>query len=340
MDATLFVGRDGALSAVCRGLSSELNILVTGDRGAGRTSFLRYLQFRSRSGHPDLTGDFPMTYVRVEGITDGVKLLRRIVQMVTDEPDVSDEPDALLKMLAEYRTEDVKYTERRWQAESANSQALKEARLFPVIILDDVTASAGHALFGQYRDEVWATGFLWVVSVRESDRGGLLTPPADAFFEKVVQLDPLSKEESLELINCRGGTDLGPIGETLVGAVRGNPRDLVGALRSMLQDPDSFDANANAVGARDDAIYALGRSASMLAAELKSRGAVSASDKELLAALGWTRPRAVQVFNELAEKGLVTSSEVASGPGRPRRLFELTAPAEWMRAQMNRGDEG
>jgi predicted transcriptional regulator len=59
----------------------------------------------------------------------------------------------------------------------------------------------------------------------------------------------------------------------------------------------------------------------MLLAELEARGAASASDEELLRSLGWTRPRAVQVFSELEEAGLV-ASETEKGPtGRPRKVY-------------------
>lgn len=334
VDAELFVGRGSELSATWAALNAELNVLLTGDRGSGKTSLLRHLQLDSRSPFTGARreGDFPMTYVRVEGIADGRTLLARIVETVTGTPaPENDSADALLRTLANHRQQFVGDTHKRWAEESDAGAEPPGTRLFPVIIVDDVTAAAGHALFGQYRDEVWATGYLWVVSVRENERAGLLTPPADAFFEKVVDLAPLSPGEMLELIDRRGGVDLAPIGNTLADAVGGNPRALVGALRSLMQDPGSYDANSRAIGARDDAIYALGRSASMLAAELKARGAVSASDEDLLAALGWTRPRAVQVFKQLDEKGLVKSSEVSSGLGRPRRMYELTPPAEWMR---------
>ena len=336
VDAELFVGRQSELTAIWGGLNAELNVLVTGDRGVGRTSLLRQLQLDSRAplSGARREGDFPMSFVRVEGISDGRDMLARIVEQVTGEPTADGEgPDVLLRQLSDFRLQFIDDTLRRWAAESDDGTTPTGTRLYPVIIVDDVTASAGHALFGRYRDEVWATGYLWAVSVRESDRQGLMTPPADAFFEKVVDVAPLSTAESIEFINRRGGIDMESIADTLTGAVGGNPRDLVGALRGLMQDPGSFENNARAIGARDDAIFVLGRPASMLAAEMKARGPVSASDDDLLAALGWTRPRAVQVFKQLYEKGLVRSSEVASGTGRPRRVYELTPPAEWLRME-------
>ena len=336
VDAELFVGRQSALTAIWDGLNAELNVLVTGDRGTGRTSLLRQLQLDSRSPFTGARreGDFPMSFVRVEGISDGRDMLARIVEQVTGEPTADGEgPDVLLRRLSDFRLQFIDDTLRRWAEESDDGTAPLGTRLYPVIIVDDVTASAGHALFGRYRDEVWATGYLWAVSVRERDRQGLLTPPADAFFEKIVDVPPLSRGESIELINRRAGTDMESQASTLADAVGRNPRDLVSALRGLLQDPGSYENNYLALADRDDALWALGRPASMLAAEMKARGPVSASDDDLLAALGWTRPRAVQVFKQLYEKGLVRSSEVSSGPGRPRRVYELTPPAEWLRTE-------
>lgn len=338
VDADLFVGRHLELSSIWSALNAELNVLVTGERGSGKTSLLRQLQLDSRSPFSGARrkGDFPMTYLRVEGVADGNEVLARIVEAVTGaSTDKRDAPDSALRTLADHREQFVEATHRRWQEQSIDGAAPDGTRLFPVIIVDDITASAGHALFGQYRDEVWSTGYLWVVSVRENDRAGLLTPPADVFFEKIVPLAPLSPEARIELVTRRLGVDPSSVGEMLADVVGGNPRDLVGVLRNFMQEPESYDANAQAIGARDAAIHELGRSASMLASELRARGAVSASDEDLLAALGWTRPRAVQVFKQLSEKGLVRSSEVVSGPGRPRRIYELTPPADWLRRRQD-----
>jgi hypothetical protein len=65
----------------------------------------------------------------------------------------------------------------------------------------------------------------------------------------------------------------------------------------------------------------------MLVAELESLGRASASDDELLNRLGWTRGRASQVFGQLEEAGIVTSSPLrGERGGRPRKVYELSTP--------------
>ena len=60
-------------------------------------------------------------------------------------------------------------------------------------------------------------------------------------------------------------------------------------------------------------------------AELEALGPVSASDKELLERLGWSRARATQVLNRLQEAGVVTASTQrdTGSPGRPRKIYSL-----------------
>lgn len=333
VDADLFVGRTAERAAVQSALNRELSVLLTGGRGSGKTSLLRQLQLDSRTAGSGLVGDFPMRYVRAEGVRDGRVLLARIVETVIDDPvTVSGNASALdlLEVLAQWRESVVSATRERWRAGGSEPSGV----LSPVVLVDDVTAVAGHALFGQFRDEVWDTGLLWVVSARESERAGLLMPPADVFFEKVVDLGPLGSLESVALLDARAGRALGPAAERLAEAVGGNPRNLVAALRGVLDDPESGAAMVAAIGERDTAMDALGRPEAMLAAELKVRGPVSASDASLLSSLGWTRPRAAQVFAKLLEGGFVVVREQpASGPGRPRKIYELTPPEEWRRAR-------
>jgi predicted ArsR family transcriptional regulator len=61
----------------------------------------------------------------------------------------------------------------------------------------------------------------------------------------------------------------------------------------------------------------------MLAAELEALGPRSASDPELLARLGWTRERVVQVMRVMEKAGLLDHQFEKQGVGRPRKVYAL-----------------
>ena len=56
----------------------------------------------------------------------------------------------------------------------------------PVVLLDGLTKTLRHELFGRQRDELWEIPVSWVVTGRTA-----LVPPADTYFESTVVLDPL-----------------------------------------------------------------------------------------------------------------------------------------------------
>jgi predicted ArsR family transcriptional regulator len=66
-------------------------------------------------------------------------------------------------------------------------------------------------------------------------------------------------------------------------------------------------------------------------AELSGREPVSASDPELLSALGWARTSLLKTLETLENAGLVASWSEPAGTGRPRRLFATTEPGSQRR---------
>ena len=329
VDTELFVDRERELSLLFSAVEHGFNALVTGDPGVGKTSLVRALMYRARNQDtvPGPVGDYAMTYVRAEGIASGDGLLARIAQEVLGaDYDIADL--RILGLLEERRQQVLTSTQARWQAEG---HSIEGTRFTSVIIVDDVTASAGQALFGRLRDELWELGYAWVVAVRTADRGGLLLPPADAFFEREIPVGPLPIKAASELISKRTGSHSGSWPEQVAQAVGGNPRRILAVARDLIEHEGSFDAVLEAIQRRDSAIHAMGRPESMLAAELEALGAAAASDDALLSRLGWTRTRAVQVLTRLEEAGLVRSDEVREGSqGRPRKVFRLTAPADYV----------
>lgn len=224
--------------------------------------------------------------------------------------------------------------EARGQTRYQNEEtAHTDGLITSVIIVDDVTASAGHSVFGQLRDQLWELGYVWVVAARTAERGGLLLPPADAFFQRVITVEPLRTGEANELIAKRRREDPGAWAEEAARVVGGNPRRLLDVARDVVAHNVPAEIVLGSIANRDAAIHKLGRPESMLAAELDALGAAAASDDALLTRLGWTRSRAVQVLTRLEEAGLVRPENVRAGQGRPRKVFRLTPPAEYAQSR-------
>lgn len=337
VDAEMFVGREAELDGIASAITAGLNVLVSGDPGIGKTSLLRALMYRARTPgqvpHLSLIGDFSLTYVRAEGVMTARELLSRIAgEVLGTAVDPEYTSATLLARLAQARQERVDSAHARWEAQSPGTAG---GSILTSVIVDDVTAAAGHALFGRMRDELWSAGYVWIVSVRTAERGGLLLPPADAFFDRQITVGPLDAPTVNELVARRTGAPADDWPTRIRDAVGGNPRRILELLRDVLSQPGStsYQEALDATAQRDAAIHAMGRPESMLVAELAALGAASASDDALLDRLGWTRGRAVQVLTTLEQAGLVRSEEAHTGKqGRPRKIYRLTPATEFVAA--------
>jgi len=163
-------------------------------------------------------------------------------------------------------------------------------------------------------------------------------PPADAFFESQVELAPLSVGASMEILRRRMGGVPDRLLEEASAIGGGNPRRLLDVAREFDGDYSQWSEFSAAAHERQQALMRLGRSAHMLAAELEVLGGASASDDRLLSRMGWTRARAVQVLGELEEAGLVTASSVKSGQGRPKKVYKVVSPTQFIHRRL--GTEG
>jgi hypothetical protein len=145
----------------------------------------------------------------------------------------------------------------------------------------------------------------------------------------VVALDDLPADARYELLLRRMGPDSSSQIKALSELSDGNPRKLLNLAREVTSGGvEPYAIHVGQVNRRT-AIANVGRSASMLAAELEALGPRSASDSELLRRLGWTRERAVQVLKALERDGLVTSTLEKHGAGRPRKVYALKASEDF-----------
>ena len=289
--------------------------MVLGERGVGKTSLLRRFERQLAEDGIDCR------FVEASGATTVADLIELVYEAVHG------------------RSRDS--TDRRLASLDGRAELVNDLRLLApadgesvVVLLDSVGSPAVmQHLFGRWRDEVWQLPLLWVVAGHRADRSRYLQPPADSFFDAVIEVGELDEDEAADLLRRRAqraGQD-DPAAAVLLGVAgklatrvkaadtaqpAGRPRDV---LIEAEDDPTRWLTNLYAVQTR---AADLGRAPAMLFTEVMDLGPVGASDKVLLDRLGWTRPRAAQVFKQLEEAGLVVVTEEApNGPGRPRKLY-------------------
>ena len=291
-----------------------LNTLVVGERGSGTTSLLRQVTLDLREH------DKPAVFVDGKLATDAYSFLELIRYQLGQAPN----------LLETVRDRYARAFQPRPNLGAATMlldliDSLRDPtgnQPHTVLLIDGIpSADEAHTLFGRLRDELWQLPFSWVVAADERDKAALLRPPADAFFDRLINLTPLDEKEQIRLLAKRVKVDDREALRPMLEASGGNPRRLLALARDALEGGHVVEDMLAARAVREQRASELGRPASMLLAELEARGAASASDDELLRSLGWTRTRAVQVFSELEEAGLVTSETEKRPSGRPRKIY-------------------
>ncbi|MET0967133.1 MAG: AAA family ATPase [Nakamurella sp.] len=318
-DNALFAGRKQILVKLQQSLKAGYNCLVSGPPGSGKTSSVRALMYRLHHGPTP----WPVIFVRANEAASAGDVLQLVLQSLDYGERNDDRPPASLPsvQLVDQLAERVK-------------ARLDQARVSQLIVIEDIKAAAGLALFGGVRDEVWQIDAQWVVTTSSSHAAGLRQPPADVFFETAVELGPLTPDEGADLLRRRmTDQEFADLWDFVPAGALETPRRLIEVARELTEAPAVGGSRLNisrGLEARRVALAAQSRPAQMLAQELEVLGWASASDERLLARLGWTRPRVVQVMAELELGGLVDMREESTGRGRPRKLYRLKPITEFV----------
>ena len=194
---------------------------------------------------------------------------------------------------------------------------------FHVVLADDLDRKDCHELFGRLRDGLWELPIQWVVAGSASS----LDPPADTFFDAVVELLPFDHEDLQELVRRRAASGTPDEGSLLLSTAEPviesvapcTPRRALSVLRDLYLSDDLAEAT-RALASLQSARASLKPTANKLLDALIHHGPTYAGDAELLAEVGVTRSRVVQLLAELEADGLV----IAQRAGR-RKLFAVPA---------------
>ena len=306
LDEDLYVERPRLEAGILAPLCAGRNVLVLGEPGAGKTTLLhRIAGALERADRPA---------VLVNGsLADDASEVLELVDTALEErlprespPVPVDEGPASSRLLRRARR-------------------LERKRLATIIVDDLADPDSCFDLFGRLRDELWRLGHSWAVAVRPRDSAALRTPPADAFWARVVEIPPLSQEETDRLLlgGLTGEEYMTLDADQPISGV--HPRYVIHWAQDMLEPVEHQDGRRLEPQWHFERASELGRSEAMAVAELQALDRpVSAHDPELLERLGWSRPYAQRILSNLEEHELVRSiPERRDKPGRPRKLYEL-----------------
>lgn len=316
-DAALFVGREREIDKILRAVRLNLNCLVLGDKGVGKTTILHQVERRLRED------DVAVRFVGAGTVEDTQGLTNRLAEVIHRRPKSSSPMAGLAAATGTEVDSDV-----RLLGDDVSGRL--------VVLVDGIPQPGiAYGLFGGHRDDLWGLPFTWVVTGDASERRRLLQPPADSFFDAVITIEDLSDDEAKHLLELRLGSRpsrgdpaaralKGSIPSLVAQAMENNPRRLLAMARSVVLDDGDAAAVTDRLAGQQAVAAGISRPAAMLFSELIDHGPVSASDEGLLDSLGWTRSRVVQVMQQLAARGLVVcSSESPEGPGRPRKMWRI-----------------
>ena len=312
-DKHLFADRSSELERVRRALDLGLNAYVHGPPGSGRTSFLRQVEH----GRPKAR------YIRLHGFETLEDRLDQVERAVTGSNVLErPRPSPFAETFKAFSTTEVKVV-------ADPLRYLRKAvgpiggEPFHVVLVDDLDRTDCHELFGRLRDGLWELPIQWVVAGLVSS----LDPPADTFFDAVVELLPFDHKGLQELVRRRAASGTPDEGSLLLSTAEPviesvapcTPRRALSVLRDLYLSDDLAEATrdlANLQSAR----ASLKPTANKLLDALIHHGPTYAGDAELLAEVGVTRSRVVQLLAELEADGFV----IAQREGR-RKLFAVPA---------------
>lgn len=324
-DQRRFVDRAGETETILRALAATRPVLVLGEPGSGRTSLLHHVAWSLRRQTPRLES----ILISGELARDAAQLLGVLVARVQRLAAPSSPRAQWMADLSALAQPDGPFGPVVAPAIVMELIDLlgEQVAALPggvCLMLDGVAPSVAHAVFGSLRNELWALeGVRWVVAGDLAAAALYREPPADAFFEQTVQLQPLSDGEARALLHAHLPELPAAALEAAIAAGAGNPRRLLRAAGT-----EGGAAHALSGGVPELAVAAGGRLAGALTEYLAAHGPTSASDPGLLREIGASRQRASQLMHQLQSAGLLETLDYhePGRRGRPARLFALRSP--------------
>lgn len=308
-----------------RAVADSEPVLLLGERGSGRTTLLnRVAWLLERQREPRDTVLVPGELARDPAQLLGV-LVARIGRLV--DPDRSRAgwiEDLRALSMPDGPFGDVAQPAILMELIDLLGERLAALERPVCLMVDGIAPAVAHRVFGSLRNELWSLqGASWVVAGDRAAERLYLEPPADAFFEHVLGLGPLTEADAAKLLRAHAPELRAPQIRQAIAAGGGNPRRLLRAASDIQAGISPAGPAADELA--DEAAALAGPLARSVVGYLVAYGPAAASDAALLREIGASRQRASQLLHKLESAGLLeTIEQIQPGRrGRPPRRFAV-----------------
>ena len=281
-----------------------LNVYVGGGPGSGKTTLLRRVEHE----YPGAA-----VFVRAEPAGSASGLLEAIASAVM--------PPLSVRTRTAGTELDVLLLEATLSGVLGDWQDEDEAQRPRMVLVDGADEEQIRVLFGRYRDSLWDLPLTWVVAGRRSAP----PPPADAFFDRVLQLAPWPQQQIQELIGLRVPQWPAEWRDEVASILApATPLQVLLELQTLVLSSNQTELLQRLSDERAQASSLPGRLRGLYEA-LNQAGPTHAGDEWLLAALGVSRSRVVHGLKELESLGLVRAERDGRRVRYTSRRYSLLA---------------
>ena len=320
-DLELFINRADEINLALESLENNYNILVSGDIGAGKTTFMHRL-FALAEGKQFLPAFCDMSTF-VSDVEDFFDVLLYTVANTISKKDVS---QRLKKTISELsgqlgisilgtgfslneKEKKIGWVEAKYKAMQELTRLVGEVNKDKsriIFFIDNLKPVSDFymELFGKYRDFLWQLKCNFVVTCSEYLLPTIWAPPVSSFFDIKITIKPMSKEELTKLLYLRGfkSKELIPYIHQISS---GSPSIAINLARGLSVGQFNQEELKRAGLEKSSNLNHLTPSEQMVFKQIQLLGSVSASSKKLQDATGQKRARLVQILRKLREEGVL-----------------------------------
>ncbi len=340
-DMDLFVGRANEFEKAIEVIFYGENLLIIGDRGSGKTSFLNYLKYfvsrkdllwKYRTETKKILPIFIDFFEHGEQFTREV-FLQSLIKGIFRELSKNEQLKNTLSVSEKWIKEKTDFIETLDMLQNLSMRIYDEGYHL-IYFYDNLDKINGRDIWTSLRgirDALWVMQFSLVFSLASNQFKYIYKPPLDRFFPYIIRLGPLSRRDIKKFIDKRLGPNFhitNDVLDLIIERTQGNPLSILLIIRSAYESlgPEKEGKKISFTISDLDSNYKfnLSKYMSQLSSSHKNvmqylmkYDGVSASDKEFIKEIGLGRSRLTQILKELLERGLLSSKK----KGRKKRYF-------------------